>query len=67
MWMGVIFKILHWIGTNIVDNDRFIRWVNGLERAYAVSLTIPAGKSSQAATFLCFKELSCLSMKIRLT
>ena len=65
--MGVTFAIFHLLGTSPVDNDRFIRWVNGLEREYAASLRIPGGGLSQPSAFLCFKDISSLSTKIRLT
>ena len=65
--MGVTFAIFHLLGTSPVDNDRFIRWVNGLEREYAASLRIPGGRLSQPSAFLCFKDISLLSTKIRLT
>ena len=65
--MGVTIVIFHFLGTSPVVSDRFIRWVNGLEKAYAASLRIPGGRLSQSAAFLRFKELSSLSTKIRLT
>ena len=61
--MGVTFAIFHLLGTSPVVNDRFIRWVNGLERAYAASLRIPGGRLSQPAAFLRFRDLSSLSTK----
>ena len=67
LWMGVTFAIFHLLGTSPVVNDRFIRWVNGLERAYDAFLRIPGRKSSQPAACLRFKDLSSLSTKIRLT
>ena len=65
--MGVTFAIFLLLGTSPVVKDRFIRWVNGLERAYAASLRIPGEKSTQPAAFLRFKGISSLSTKIRLT
>ena len=56
--MGVPFAISHLLGTSPVVNDRFIRWVNGIVRAYAASLRIPGGRSSQPAALLHFKDLS---------
>ena len=65
--MGVTFAIFHLLGASPVVNDRFIRWVSGLERAYAASLRTPGGSSSQPAAFLRFKDFSSLSTKMRLT
>ena len=63
--MGVAFAICHLLGTTSpVDNNRFIRWVSGLERANAASFRIPSGRSSQPAAFLNFKDSSSLSTKI---
>ena len=67
LWIGVTFVIFHLLGTSPVVNNRFIRWVNGLERAYGASLRILSGRSSQPAAVLRFKDLSSFSTKIRLT
>ena len=59
--MGVTFAISHLLGIGPVDNDRFVRRVNGPERAYAASLRIPGGRLSQPAAFLLL--IRCFFMK----
>ena len=54
--MGVTFAIFDLLGTSPVVNDRFIKWVNELESAYAASLRIPGGRSSQPAASLLFTK-----------
>ena len=58
--MGVTFAIFHLLGTIPVVNDRFIRWVNGLERAYAAFCAMFVKKVQIDFTFSVFFTLSML-------